>query len=491
MQSVASPFELVIFGGAGDLSLRKLMPSLYSLHCDHRLHKAGRIIAIARSNFTREAFQEQVRQALESHVPKGHLVAEHWAEFAQRLDYLAMDAKDQSSYALLREALNPDISNRIFYFATRSDLYAVISEYLRSEGLADEHTKVVLEKPIGRDLASAREVDDRVRQCFAERQIFRIDHYLGKETVQNLLVLRFANTIIESQWNHKYVDHIQITISETLGVEERAEFYENVGALRDMLQNHLLQLLCMTAMEPPSKLDADSVRDEKVKVLRALKRLTPNLIQERVVRGQYAPGVSSGKSVVGYLEEEGVDPGSCTETFVALRVDIENWRWAGVPFYLRTGKRLAQRACEIVVQFKELPHSIFGQTSQSPMSNRLIFRLQPDEGVRLQLFEKRSGPGMGVRATELSLSPGRTRTERTPDAYERLLMDVIEGNQTLFVRQDELMAAWEWLDPVLEFWTQNESRPEPYTAGTWGPPSATLLLARDGRLWADMAHPAL
>lgn len=490
MQSAASPFELVIFGGAGDLSLRKLMPSLYSLHCDQRLHKAGKIIAIARSRFTREAYLEQVRQALEQYLPKGSLVTEQWTAFAHRLDYLSMDASDRTSYGLLREMLNPEVSNRVFYFATRSDLYALISESLRAEGLAGEQSKIVLEKPIGRDLGSAREVDDRVRHCFQERQIFRIDHYLGKETVQNLLVLRFANTIFESQWNHKYVDHIQITISETLGVEERAEFYENVGALRDMLQNHLLQLLCMTAMEPPSRLDADSVRDEKVKVLRALKRLTPNLIQERVVRGQYASGVSNGKSVVGYLEEQGVDPSSCTETFVAMRADIENWRWAGVPFYLRTGKRLAQRACEIVVQFKEVPHSIFGQTVQSAMANRLIFRLQPDEGVRLQLFEKRSGPGMGVRSTELSLSPGRTRTERTPDAYERLLMDVIEGNQTLFVRQDELMAAWEWLDPVLEVWRQSESRPEPYTAGTWGPASATLLLARDGRLWADMAHPS-
>src|SRR5690554_5422259 len=417
MQSVALPFELVIFGGAGDLSLRKLMPSLFCLHCDQRLHQTGRIIAIARSHYTREAFLEQVRQALESHLSKGGLIEQRWSEFAERLDYLPMDAKDRSSYFHLRQKLNPDISNRIFYFATRSDLYAVISESLRNEGLADDQTKIVLEK--------------------------------------------------------------------------RAEFYENVGALRDMLQNHLLQLLCMTAMEPPSRLDADSVRDEKVKVLRALKRWSPSLIQERVVRGQYVPGVSDGKSVVGYLEEAGVEPGSCTETFVALRVDIENWRWAGVPFYLRTGKRLAQRACEIVVQFKELPHSIFGPTIQSPMSNRLIFRLQPDEGIRLQLFEKRSGPGMGVRATELSLSPGRTRTERTPDAYERLLMDVIEGNQTLFVRQDELMAAWEWLDPVLEAWGQTDARPEPYTAGTWGPPSATLLLARDGRLWADMAHPVL
>ena len=479
------PFELVIFGGIGDLALRKLMPSLYDLHRDQRLDPHGRIIAIARSEVSQDAYLKEIREALERAAATESLDEDQWQAFAARLQYLSLDARDQSGYERLQAVLDPSVKNRIFYLATRSDLYAPISKNLLASGIASDTSKIVLEKPIGKDLASAREVDNQVRENFAEQQIYRIDHYLGKETVQNLLVLRFANTIFESQWNHKYIDHIQITISETLGVEERAEFYENVGALRDMLQNHLLQLLCITAMEPPSRLSADSVRDEKVKVLRALKPLTPALIQERVVRGQYQAGVAEGHSVPGYTEESGVDSCSCTETFVALRADIENWRWAGVPFYLRTGKRLGQRACEIVVHFKEVPHSIFGDNPQYPMANRLVFRLQPDEGIRLQLFEKRFGPGMGVRATELSLSSSRARHSRIPDAYERLLSDVLSGNQTLFVRQDELFAAWEWLDPVISQWRETDARPESYTAGTWGPPAATLLLARDGRLWSD------
>lgn len=485
MTNLLSPFALVIFGGAGDLALRKLMPSLFNLHRDQRLHESGKIIAIARTEYNRDQYLNLVRDALGRQLGETAQDPRHWQAFANRLNYISLDATDAQAYGRLAEALSACAGPRVFYLATRSDLYAPISRYLRAAGLVDEDSRIVLEKPIGTDLASARHVDQQVREHFAEQRIFRIDHYLGKETVQNLIVLRFANTIFESQWNHKYIDHIQITISETLGVEGRAGFYEPVGALRDMVQNHLLQLLCITAMEPPSRLDADAVRDEKVKVLRALKPWNTGLIQERVVRGQYVAGVSQGQGVQGYLEEPGVDPASNTETFVAMRVDVENWRWAGVPFYLRTGKRLAQRACEIVVQFKEVPHSIFGESPPRTMANRLLFRLQPDEGIRLQLFEKRSGPGMGVRATELSLSPDSHKSPRPPEAYERLLSDVLAGNQTLFVRQDELLTAWEWLDPVIALWRDTEIRPDPYTAGTWGPAAATLLLARDGRLWAD------
>ena len=299
------------------------------------------------------------------------------------------------------------------------------------------------------------------------------------------MVLRFANSLFESQWNQNYIDHIQITISEQLGVEQRAGFYEHVGAMRDMFQNHLLQLLCITAMEPPAKLEPDAVRDEKVKVLKALKPITGTAINENVVRGQYDSGVAEGKPVPRYRDEPGVHHKSLTETFISAKVEIDNWRWAGVPFYLRTGKRLAERACEIVVQFKEIPHSIFPLQHKNTMANKLIFRLQPDEGVRLMLCEKRVGPGMNVRPMNLSLNPSNQRQTRVPEAYERLLFDALSGNATLFLRDDELLEAWRWVDPIIKHWEEQEQRPEPYTAGSWGPAAATLLLARDGRLWDE------
>jgi glucose-6-phosphate 1-dehydrogenase len=315
------------------------------------------------------------------------------------------------------------------------------------------------------------------------------------------MVLRFANSIFESQWNQQYIDHIQISISESLGVEKRAEFYEQVGAFRDMMQNHLLQLLCIVAMEPPAKMEPDAVRDEKVKVIKALRPIEGSDIHNKVIRGQYGKGVSEGQPVPRYRDEEGVDKQSQTETFVAMKVEIDNWRWAGVPFYLRTGKRLAERACEIVVQFKEIPHSIFSMQHKETMANKLIFRLQPDEGIRLQLCEKKLGSGMNVRPMTLSLNPenpsqvsinsqqldveANNNRVRVPEAYERLLFDVLASNATLFLRDDELMQAWNWVDPILAAWQESDSIPEPYTAGTWGPAASTLLLAKDGRLWNE------
>ena len=342
-----------------------------------------------------------------------------------------------------------------------------------------------MEKPIGNDLQTGMAINRRVAEFFSEEQIYRIDHYLGKETVQNLLALRFANSIFEHQWNQRYIDHIQITISETVGVEQRAGFYEGTGALRDMLQNHLLQLLCMTAMEPPASMDAEAVRDEKVKVLQALKPIEGADILDNVVRGQYEEGISDGNMVPRYKDEPGVSADSCTDTFVALKAEIDNWRWAGVPFYLRTGKRLAARSCEIVVQFKEVPHSIFEMQHKKTMANKLVFRLQPDEGVRLQLCEKRVGNHMQVRPMILSLNEASMNKKRVPDAYERLLADAINLNPTLFLREDELMTAWTWVDPILEHWHASDQRPDGYGAGSWGPAASTLLLAKDGRLWEE------
>lgn len=484
MLSISQPFELLLFGGGGDLSLRKLLPALFDLFVDRQLPGRWRVLSISRSPLSQIDYHTQVRDSLLAKDERKALVEAHFPAFAAHVEYLALDAESQDDMQSLLARVESDVV-RIFYFATRSDLYISLATNLAQAGLILAESRVVLEKPIGGDKHSAALIEEAMSECFGEDRIYRIDHYLGKETVQNLLVLRFANTIFESLWNQKYIDHIQITIAESMGVVGRADYYDQFGALRDMGQNHLLQLLCMTAMEPPYRLNADAVRDEKVKVLRALRPITGADIPLRVVRGQYQGGVIAGRSVPGYLDEAGVAEHSETETFVAIKAEIDNWRWAGVPFYLRTGKRLAHRACEITVHFREVPHSIFELQHKSTMSNRLVFRLQPDEGVRLSLCEKQLGAGMHVRSSQLSLNPDRARRSRVPDAYERLLVDVVGGNPTLFVRSDEFMVAWDWLDPTLRYW-QNGHRPEPYAAGSWGPAASTLMLARDGRLWDDM-----
>ena len=482
---IQAPFELVLFGGLGDLAQRKLLPAMYLLHRDERLPDEGLIYCTTRRSTSREAFLDIVRNAIRQHVPGDCVEESVWHSFTERLQLVELNLSDEVHYQALRKVLSKDDVNRVFYLATGSDLYTSICRGLHNSQLIQSQSKVVLEKPIGHDYPSATTINAAVAEFFKESQIYRIDHYLGKETVQNLLVLRFANSLFESQWNQKYIDHIQITISESLGVEKRAGFYDHVGAMRDMFQNHLLQLLCITAMEPPSRLESDAVRDEKVKVLRALKPIIGGAITEKVVRGQYDAGVSDSKPVPRYRDEPGVEPKSMTETFVAAKVEIDNWRWAGVPFYLRTGKRLAERACEIVVHFKEIPHSIFPLQHKNTMANKLVFRLQPDEGVRLMLCEKRVGPGMSVRPMNLSLNPANHKQTRVPEAYERLLFDVLTSNSTLFLRDDELLEAWRWVDPILQSWEESEQRPEPYTSGTWGPAAATLLLAKDGRLWDE------
>lgn len=491
MSESTEAFELVLFGAAGDLSLRKLIPSLYCLHYDQRIHPDGKIIAVARRDYERNDFLEIVKDAIQEHISKDLFDEETWNAFAKRISYAQMDITDSGCYEdKLKHFLNdPEESglhkSRVFYLATHSDMYGVICQHLYSHQMLKGNARVVLEKPIGMDYESAIAVCKEVDKYCKEEQIYRIDHYLGKETVQNLLALRFANSIFEHQWNQRYIDHIQITISETLGVEQRAGFYESAGAMRDMMQNHLLQLLCMVAMEPPAQIDAESIRDEKVKVLRALKPIAGDQINANVVRGQYQEGSLNGQPTIAYRDEPGVNSHSDTETFVAMKVEIDNWRWAGTPFYLRTGKRLPDRACEIVIQFKEVPHSVFELQNPSTMANKLIFRLQPDDGIKLQLCEKRVGKGMSVKPVLLNLTEEHAKKDRVPDAYERLLADAIEGNPTLFLREDELLTAWHWIDPILKSWQASGSRPEFYHGGIWGPAAATLLLARDGRLWQE------
>lgn len=474
MTNDQSLFELVLFGGLGDLSTRKLLPALYMLCRDGRLGN-GKIFILTRQTITTDELLKRVQQSVAQYVPTQSHDEISWREFAVMLAPITVDAADPQSFVQLAEALQESNQNRVFYLATGSDLYSNICSNLHASNLITPTSKVVLEKPIGKDYVSASAINEQVRQYFSEQQIYRIDHYLGKETVQNLMVLRFANSIFEHQWSQKYIDNIQITISERIGIENRAGFYESVGAMRDMFQNHLLQLLCITAMEPPSSLDPNSVRDEKVKVLKALKPLTAQTVADNVVFGQYAH----------YRDEKGVNLNSNTETFVAVKVEIDNWRWAGVPFYLRTGKQLAERLCEIVVNFKEVPHSIFPLQHKASMANKLIFRLQPDDGIRMQLCEKRIGPGMSVRPVNLSLNPAHVKEQRVPEAYERLLFDVIQSNQTLFLREDELLSAWQWVDPILKYWQAEDQRPKPYVAGSWGPAAATLLVAKDGRLWTE------
>lgn len=483
MPDITQPFDLILFGAAGDLAHRKLIPALFNLDIDGRLNADGHIWAVVRPDTSSEDYLGQVKSWL--HHYGAEMTEDQWKVFSKRIHVTGIDLTRAGGYAKLSKKLEKNTLNRIYYCAVHSRLYPNICEQLFSHDLITPFSSIVLEKPIGTDLHTGKAINQRVAEFFEESQIYRIDHYLGKETVQNLLALRFANSIFEHQWNQRYIDHIQITISETVGVEQRAGFYEGTGALRDMLQNHLLQLLCMTAMEPPASMEPEAIRDEKVKVLKALKPIEGQAVLENVVRGQYEQGVSAGEMVPKYRDEPGVAPDSTTDTFVALKAEIDNWRWAGVPFYLRTGKRMAERACEIVVQFKELPHTIFEMQHKKTMANKLVFRLQPDEGVRLQLCEKRVGNHMQVRPMILSLNQNSQSKKRVPDAYERLLADAINHNPTLFLREDELMTAWTWVDPILQNWDQSDQRPDAYVAGSWGPAASTLLLAKDGRLWEE------
>ncbi|WP_421684409.1 glucose-6-phosphate dehydrogenase [Stutzerimonas urumqiensis] len=473
-----------LFGALGDLALRKLFPALYQLDRAGLLNPATRLVALSRDTGEADAHLARIEQSLRRYVPPHELDEGVLDRFRNRLDYLAMDFRRAEDYASLAQSVSPDMP-LIAYFATPASVYGDICRNLAAVGLA-EQTRVVLEKPIGHDLISSQVVNDAVAEHFPESRTYRIDHYLGKETVQNLIALRFANSLFETQWNQHHISHVEITVAETVGIEGRWGYFDQAGQLRDMIQNHLLQLLCLIAMDPPADLTADSIRDEKVKVLKALAPITPEKLSQRVVRGQYAAGSVGGKPVPGYLEEENSNAESSTETFVALRADICNWRWSGVPFYLRTGKRMAQKVSQIVIHFKEPPFYIFAPEQRSLISNRLIIRLQPDEGISLQVMTKQQGldKGMHLRSGPLNLNFSETyKSSRIPDAYERLLLEVMQGNQNLFVRKDEIEYAWRWCDQLIDGWTRLGDAPKTYPAGSWGPVASIAMITRDGRSW--------
>ncbi|MGF1475615.1 MAG: glucose-6-phosphate dehydrogenase [Geminicoccaceae bacterium] len=481
-----APFDIVVVGGTGDLAMRKLLPGLYHRDQDGQLSPDSRIIGAARRDLSRDEYQTLVSQSLDTFVSANDRDAEVDRRILQRLDYAQVDAtSDEVLETLTRHFDDARDRVRIFYLATGPSLFGKICHELAASGLITPATRVVLEKPLGHDSASARTTNEAVGEVLGEDQIFRIDHYLGKETVQNLMTLRFANLLFEPIWNASAIDHIQITVAETIGVGDRGGYYDRAGATRDMIQNHLLQLLCMVAMEPPSAFDADAVRDEKLKVLRALKPIGSGEIDTMTVRGQYRGGAIDDQVVQSYADESGI-PDSLTETFVVVKAEVENWRWKGVPIYLRTGKRLAARHSEIVVAFREVPHSIFGDATQQISANRLVLRLQPDEAVKLFLMTKDPGPGgLRLKNVPLNLTYADTFLVRYPDAYERLLMDVVRGNPTLFMRKDEVDAAWAWVDPMLDAWAASGKTPKPYTAGSWGPSDATALMAKDDRRWHE------
>ncbi|MGE6698042.1 glucose-6-phosphate dehydrogenase [Hyphomonas sp. NPDC076900] len=477
------PFDIVIFGGTGDLSRRKLLPALYHRWVDGQIPENSTIVGTARSDMDTAAYRTVAREACEKASGKSWDAAA-WDKFEKILHYVTIDATNpEGDWEGLKSKLSSEGERpRIFYLATSPHLYVDICRALGAVGLSGGLSRVVLEKPIGTDLASAQAINDGVAEVFAERQVFRIDHYLGKETVQNLMVLRFANILFEPLWSQNYIDHVQITVAEDLGLEGRADYYDRSGALRDMVQNHLLQLLCLTAMEPPNDLDDDDIRTEKIKVLKALRPVTETDARRLTVRGQYAAGIHAGQPVKGYVEELSAPEGSKTETFVAIKAEISNWRWTGVPFYLRTGKRMSSRHSDIVIQFKRAPHNLFGE--QFGNVNKLVIRLQPDEAVRLYVQIKEPGPGgLRVKSLPLNLSYAESFMLRYPDAYERLLMDVVRGNLSLFMRRDEVEAAWRWVDGLIEAWESSGYEPETYPAGTDGPMSSAMLMDRDNRSW--------
>lgn len=480
------PFDYVIFGGTGDLAQRKLLPALYQRDRDGQLPTDCRLIGAARSDHNHVSYRRFAWEALQEFVPGDEREEDSIEQFLNRLFYVTVDATKEDGWKELRKLLNNADDGRIraFYLAVGPSLFDDIAEQLEKADLIDKRTRLVIEKPLGRDLESAHELNEAVGKHFDEHQVFRIDHYLGKETVQNLLALRFANALFEPLWNSAHIDHVQITVAETVGVGDRASYYDRAGAMRDMVQNHLLQLLCLVAMEPPASGDADAIRDEKLKVLRSLVPINESNADSNTVRAQYQRGAGPDGRVEGYLDELG--EASVTETFVALKAEIGNWRWAGVPFYLRTGKRMAMKMSEIVIQFKPVPHSLFSEGAGKPIANRLVLRLQPDESVKQWIMIKDPGPGgMRLKHVPLDISFADAFEERTPEAYERLLLDVIRGNQTLFMRRDEVEAAWTWIDPIFEAWDEISQSVRNYTAGTWGPSQAIAMIERDGRTWHD------
>ncbi len=484
-------FDLVLFGGTGDLAWRKLMPALFQAFRHGTLPPGGRIIGVGRDDLSNDQYRDQIRARFDHVELAKRPSVEEFTRFADLLEFVRMDLSQPGDYARLAESLaQRQADTVVMYVATAPSLFTTVCEQLAAAGLNTPQTRVVLEKPLGHDLASNRTINETVCKFFGEGQVFRIDHYLGKPAVQNLFALRFGNALFEPLWRREHIANIQITIAEDLGVEKRGAFYETTGALRDMVQNHALQLLCAIGMEPPINSHADAIRDEKLKVLRSLKPWTPETLSQDVVRGQYTAGTMAGGPVLAYREEAGVSPDSNTETFVALRTEISNWRWAGVPFYIRTGKRLAGRDARIVVNFRPTPHAIFD--SQIGMANRLVINLQPKDGLELHLLAQGQNNRKVTRTAGQTLVPvqldldfdKRFGSERV-GAYERLLLDVIDGRLNLFVRIDEQQEAWRWVEPILNYWAHDAQGPRLYAAGTWGPSASSAMIARDGFCWSE------
>ena len=481
-----APFDYVIFGATGDLTMRKLLPALYRRFAEGQITSDSRIVGTARSPLDDEAYRERARQALAEHVRADELLDATVNRFLRLVHYVSLNgAESTGNWDALKALLQTNASDdrvRVFYLATAPDLYGAIARHVDEKGLRTEASRIVLEKPIGTDLETARQVNEGVGRHFPESSIFRIDHYLGKEAVQNIIALRFANPMLERMWDRESIEYVQITAAETVGLEGRGGYYDGSGALRDMIQNHLLQVLTVVAMERPDSLDADALRDEKVRVLTSLKPLDRNNLRASVSRGQYVQGMTDGKAVPAYREELPGEKASNTETFVALKAEIDNPRWQGVPFYLRSGKRMPEKVTEVVVQFRAGEPGLFGEARPG---SRLVIRVQPNESVTLPLFVKHPGNSFGLDEVDALSKLGQPERIRFRDSYEGLMLDAVKGSPALFVRKDETEAAWRWVTPILEGWREDDAGPDSYEAGTWGPASARELLQQAGHAWVE------
>lgn len=495
VKSKINPTVITIFGGTGDLARRKLIPALYNLFLDNWLHDKFMIICLGTSIPDRETMVKELKAGVDKFSRRGKTKKAQWDKFAEKIEYLRGDFTQKKLYSQINKTITAfskgekDV-NKTFYLAVPPKFIGTISELLGETGFAKDrdHTRMVVEKPFGTDLESAQALNHQLRQIFDEKQIYRIDHYLGKETVQNILAFRFANALFEPIWNHNYISSVQITVAEKIGVEDRGSYYEQSGALRDMIQNHVMQLLCLVAMEPPVSFDADEVRNKKTDVLHAIRRIKHDEVHESAVRGQYSEGWIEGEKVKAYRNEKNVSPQSCTETFAGVKFHIDNWRWSNVPFYVRSGKRMHQSISVITIEFKHVPHQSFPkEASENWQTNLLVINIQPDMGIRLRMQSKRPGPQMLLTPVDMIFDYKDNYEGSTPEAYETLLQDVIEGDPTLFMRSDQVEAAWEIVMPILDFWSANPTVNFPnYAAGTYGPESAEALIAKDGNKWITL-----